>query len=74
MRLVAPKRAALVARPLVVGLGNPVAIAGNRHNSASRLWTSSPAGTAAPGVPIDGQLAETRIDGHQVALLKPETS
>jgi PTH1 family peptidyl-tRNA hydrolase len=60
---------------LVVGLGNPGReYAGNRHNVGHMVadelarrhegsWRSK----------FSGQLAEVRIDGHRVALLKPET-
>src|SRR5438445_5685868 len=60
---------------LVAGLGNPGReYAGNRHNVGWMVvdelarrhggsWRSK----------FNGQLAEVRIDGHKVALLKPET-
>jgi PTH1 family peptidyl-tRNA hydrolase len=60
---------------LVVGLGNPGReYARNRHNAGSMIvdelarrhdgsWRSK----------FSGQLAEVRIDGHRVGLLKPET-
>jgi peptidyl-tRNA hydrolase, PTH1 family len=60
---------------LVVGLGNPGReYAGNRHNVGWMVveelarrhgasWKSK----------FSGQLAEVRLDGHRVALLKPET-
>jgi peptidyl-tRNA hydrolase, PTH1 family len=60
---------------LVVGLGNPGReYANNRHNVGWMIldelarrhggsWKSK----------FSGQLAEVRIDGHKVALLKPET-
>jgi len=60
---------------LVVGLGNPGReYAGNRHNVGWMVveelarrhgasWKSK----------FSGQLAELRLDGHRVALLKPET-
>jgi len=60
---------------LVVGLGNPGReYAGNRHNVGHMVadelarrhggtWRGK----------FSGQLAEVRIDGHKVALLKPET-
>jgi len=60
---------------LVAGLGNPGReYAGNRHNVGYLVveelarrhdggWRSK----------FNGQLAEVRIDGHKVALLKPET-
>ncbi|HEY5294665.1 MAG TPA: aminoacyl-tRNA hydrolase [Gaiellaceae bacterium] len=60
---------------LVVGLGNPGReYAGNRHNvgwlvvdELARRHDSS------WRAKFDGRLAEIRIDGHKVALLKPET-
>jgi|SRR5579862_4267748 len=60
---------------LVVGLGNPGReYAGNRHNVGHMAvdelarrhggsWRSK----------FSGQIADVRIDGHKVALLKPET-
>src|SRR6266571_1027315 len=60
---------------LVVGLGNPGhEYAGNRHNVGwmvveelarrhGAAWKSK----------FSGQLAEIRLDGHRVGLLKPET-
>jgi PTH1 family peptidyl-tRNA hydrolase len=60
---------------LVAGLGNPGReYAGNRHNVGHLVvdelarrhggsWRSK----------FDGQLAEIRVDGHKLALLKPET-
>ena len=60
---------------LVVGLGNPGReYSGNRHNVGFMVvdelarrhggsWRAK----------FSGQLAEVRIDGHRVALLKPET-
>ena len=60
---------------LVVGLGNPGReYAGNRHNvgwmvveELARRHGASWKGK------FSGQLAELRLDGHRVALLKPET-
>jgi PTH1 family peptidyl-tRNA hydrolase len=60
---------------LVVGLGNPGReYAGNRHNvgwmvveELARRHGASWKGK------FNGQLAELRLDGHRVALLKPET-
>ena len=60
---------------LVVGLGNPGReYAGNRHNvghmvvdELARRHGGSWRGK------FNGRLAEVRIDGHRVALLKPET-
>jgi peptidyl-tRNA hydrolase, PTH1 family len=60
---------------LVVGLGNPGReYAGNRHNVGAMVvdelarrhggsWRSK----------FSGRIAEIRLDGHKVALLKPET-
>ena len=60
---------------LVVGLGNPGReYAGNRHNVGwlvvDELARRHGASWRAK---FDGRLAEVRIDGHKVALLKPET-
>jgi PTH1 family peptidyl-tRNA hydrolase len=60
---------------LVVGLGNPGReYAGNRHNlgwmavdELARRHEGAWRGK------FNGQLAEVRMDGHKVALLKPET-
>jgi len=60
---------------LVVGLGNPGReYANNRHNvgwmivdELARRHSGSWKGK------FSGQLAEIRVDGHKVALLKPET-
>src|SRR3954467_8739760 len=60
---------------LVVGLGNPGReYAGNRHNvgwmvveELARRHGASWKGK------FSGQLAEVRLDGHRVGLLKPET-
>src|SRR5256886_4740004 len=60
---------------LVVGLGNPGReYARHRHN-AGRLVVDELArrhGASWKGK-FSGQLAEVRLDGHRVALLKPET-
>jgi hypothetical protein len=60
---------------LVVGLGNPGReYAGNRHN-VGRMVVDELArrhGGAFKGK-FSGHLAEIRLDGHKVALLKPET-
>ena len=70
-----PRRQGSSLDLLVVGLGNPGRdYAGNRHNVgylvADQLarrhggaWRSK----------FSGQLAEIRLDGHKIALLKPET-
>jgi peptidyl-tRNA hydrolase, PTH1 family len=70
-----PRRSGTSLDLLVVGLGNPGRdYARNRHNVGwmvveelarrhSGSWRSK----------FSGQLAEVRIDGHKVALLKPET-
>ena len=70
-----PRRHGTSLDLLVVGLGNPGReYANNRHNVGYLVvdelarrhdgaWRSK----------FDGRLAEVRIDGHKVALLKPET-
>jgi peptidyl-tRNA hydrolase, PTH1 family len=70
-----PRRQGTSLDLLVAGLGNPGReYAGNRHNVGWMVveelarrhggsWRSK----------FNGQLAEVRIDGHKVALLKPET-
>jgi PTH1 family peptidyl-tRNA hydrolase len=70
-----PRRHGTSLDLLVVGLGNPGReYAGNRHNVGwlvvdelarrhGGAWKSK----------FNGRLAEIRIDGHKVALLKPET-
>ena len=70
-----PRRQGTSLDLLVAGLGNPGReYAGNRHNVGHLVvdelarrhggsWRAK----------FDGQLAEIRIDGHKVALLKPET-
>jgi peptidyl-tRNA hydrolase, PTH1 family len=70
-----PRRQGTSLDLLVAGLGNPGREhAGNRHNVGWMVvdelarrhggsWRSK----------FNGQLAEVRIDGHKVALLKPET-
>src|SRR3989440_7083807 len=70
-----PRRSGTSLDLLVVGLGNPGReYARNRHNVGWLVveelarrrggsWRSK----------FSGQLAEVRIDGHKVALLKPET-
>src|SRR6478609_2299710 len=70
-----PRREGTSLDLLVVGLGNPGReYARNRHNVGWLVvdelarrhdgsWRRK----------FDGQLAEVRIDGHKVALLKPET-
>jgi PTH1 family peptidyl-tRNA hydrolase len=60
---------------LVVGLGNPGReYAGHRHNVG---WMVVDELARRHGVTwkgkFNGQLAELRLDGHRVALLKPET-
>ncbi len=70
-----PRRHGTSLDLLVVGLGNPGReYARNRHNAGwlvveelARRHGGSWRGK------FDGQLAEVRIDGHKVALLKPET-
>jgi peptidyl-tRNA hydrolase, PTH1 family len=70
-----PRRQGTSLDLLVAGLGNPGReYAGNRHNVGWMVveelarrhggsWRSK----------FNGQLAEVRIDGHKIALLKPET-
>ncbi|HEX3805249.1 MAG TPA: aminoacyl-tRNA hydrolase [Gaiellaceae bacterium] len=70
-----PRRHGTAYDLLVVGLGNPGReYARNRHNAGYLVvdelarrhggsWKSK----------FNGQLADVRIDGHKVALLKPET-
>jgi peptidyl-tRNA hydrolase, PTH1 family len=70
-----PRRSGTSLDLLVVGLGNPGReYARNRHNvgwmvvdELARRHGGSWRGK------FSGQLAEVRIDGHKVALLKPET-
>jgi PTH1 family peptidyl-tRNA hydrolase len=70
-----PRRSGTSLDLLVVGLGNPGReYAANRHNvgwmvveELARRHAGSWRGK------FNGQLAEVRIDGHKVALLKPET-
>ena len=70
-----PRRHGTTLDLLVVGLGNPGReYARNRHNvgwlvvdELARRHGGSWRGK------FEGQLAETRIEGHKVALLKPET-
>src|SRR3954462_13355488 len=70
-----PRRHGTSLDLLVVGLGNPGReYARNRHNvgwlvvdELARRHDDSWRGK------FDGKLAEIRIDGHKVALLKPET-
>ena len=70
-----PRRAGTSLDLLVVGLGNPGReYARNRHNvgwmvvdELARRHGGSWRGK------FSGQLAEIRLDGHKVALLKPET-
>ena len=60
---------------LVAGLGNPGReYAGNRHNVGYLVVDElARRHGGAWRAKFDGQLAEVRIDGHKVALLKPET-
>lgn len=60
---------------LVVGLGNPGReYAGNRHNVGAMVVDELGRrhGASWKGK-FSGQLAEVRVDGHRVGLLKPET-
>ena len=70
-----PRRHGTALDLLVVGLGNPGReYARNRHNAG---WLVVDELARRHGgswrAKFDGQLAEIRIDGHKVALLKPET-
>jgi len=70
-----PRRLGTSLDLLVVGLGNPGReYAGNRHNVG---WMVADELARRHGgswrAKFNGQLAEIRIDGHKVALLKPET-
>jgi PTH1 family peptidyl-tRNA hydrolase len=70
-----PRRHGTSLDLLVVGLGNPGReYARNRHNVGwlvvDELARRHDGSWRAK---FNGQLAETRIDGHKVALLKPET-
>ena len=60
---------------LVVGLGNPGrAYARHRHNAGWMVLDELARRHAASWTgKFSGQLAEVRLDGHRVALLKPET-
>src|SRR3989475_9982636 len=60
---------------LVVGLGNPGReYAGNRHNVGWMVVEELARRHGASWkVKFSGQLAELRLDGHRVGLLKPET-
>jgi PTH1 family peptidyl-tRNA hydrolase len=60
---------------LVAGLGNPGReYAGNRHNVGWLVVDElARRHDGAWRTKFDGKLAEIRIDGHKVALLKPET-
>jgi peptidyl-tRNA hydrolase, PTH1 family len=60
---------------LVVGLGNPGGeYAGHRHNVGRMVVDELARRHGAPWKgKFAGQLAELRLDGHRVALLKPET-
>ena len=70
-----PRRQGTSLDLLVVGLGNPGrAYARNRHN-AGQLVVDELArrhGATWKGK-FSGQLAQLRLDGHKIALLKPET-
>jgi PTH1 family peptidyl-tRNA hydrolase len=70
-----PRRQGSSLDLLVVGLGNPGReYARNRHN-IGYLVTDELAGRHGGSwrSKFSGQLAEIRLDGHKVALLKPET-
>src|SRR5437660_8289969 len=70
-----PRRLGTSLDLLVVGLGNPGReYARNRHNVG---WMVAEELARRHGgswrAKFSGQLAEIRLDGHKVALLKPET-
>jgi PTH1 family peptidyl-tRNA hydrolase len=70
-----PRREGSSLDLLVVGLGNPGReYARNRHN-AGRMVVDELARRHGGSwrAKFNGQLAEIRIDGHRLALLKPET-
>src|SRR5207248_3079207 len=70
-----PRRSATSLDLLVVGLGNPGReYARNRHNVGSMVVDELARRHAGSWRgKFSGRLAEVRIDGHKVALLKPET-
>ena len=73
---VAPGRTRLVARPARRRARQSRPRVRDARGTTSAGWssTSSRAGTARRGAAkFNGQLAEVRLDGHRVALLKPET-
>ncbi len=75
MRLFRRGESASTLELLVVGLGNPGARhAGDRHNVG---WMVVDELARRQGASFrskfSGRLAETRIDGHRIALLEPET-
>ncbi len=70
-----PRRQGTSLDLLVVGLGNPGReYAGNRHNAGWLVLDELARrhGATWKGK-FSGQLAELRLDGHKIALLKPET-
>jgi len=70
-----PRRQGSSLDLLVVGLGNPGReYAGHRHN-VGRMVVDELAGRHGGSwrSKFSGQLAEIRLDGHKLALLKPET-
>ena len=60
---------------LVVGLGNPGREYANTRHNVGRMVVEELARrhSATWRAKFDGRLAEIRMDGHRVALLKPET-
>ena len=70
-----PRRHGTSLDLLVAGLGNPGREhAGNRHNVGWMVVDElARRHDGAWRAKFDGRLAEIRIDGHKVALLKPET-
>jgi peptidyl-tRNA hydrolase, PTH1 family len=60
---------------LVVGLGNPGREYANTRHNVGRMVVDQLAGRHGANwrSKFNGQVAEIRVDGHRVALLKPET-
>ena len=70
-----PRRQGTSLDLLVVGLGNPGSeYAGNRHNVGFMVVDElARRHDGAWRAKFNGELAEIRVDGHKVALLKPQT-
>ena len=74
MRLLRRGESASTLDLLVAGLGNPGASTRRRVTTqAGWCSTSSPASRRLVGSKFSGQLAEIRLDGARLALVKPET-